>query len=419
MLLVVICLLANYCCSCCYCLATAAAISRNDHQTHRQQEQLKSVNQMNVNQMGRAAVAAAAAAKCDQRCHTYINNKRTHLAGEVEPTLFTAFNYKISYGLPVYKSESTAIGYSIDVECYLAPRKEQHTSHSLIQSGAIGSKLRMHYSFDISQTPIEINMINCGATMTRVEALIKNLTLTTKTTSGINEPKYEYLNMSLRLRQLRNKSLDMSIRLSLNRRLGDGCMTNLTLKKLPFDPKYLNDQNEENENEDENDSSLDNLSTYAIYQKLVKVTLNKLLRSFEANVAHILILSTLVVSSTLAAVCCAQACLRKMRCMRSAATGAVVKKAAASPEPPHTVSSPTNASPNLLLRSVCTPNSMHAREEPLSSTCPTLPASRLPAASNEFQLLRQQLIHRIEEHNNHDHNNIRNAARPSLKNLIF
>jgi hypothetical protein len=330
-------------------------------------------------------------AKCDQRCHIYINNKRTHVVGKEEPTLFTAFNYRISYGLPVYKSESTAIGYSIDIECHL--RNEQTS-----QNGATIGKLRMHYSFDINRTPIEINMINCGPTAARVEMLIKNLTLTSVT--GLNELKHEYLNMTLNLRPLRNKSVDMSMRLSLNRRLGDGCLTNLTLKKLPFDPKYLNDADEED--------TPDNLSTYAVYEKLVKITFNKLIKSVEANTAYVIIFSGLVFCFLLVTICCFHACLRKMRCMGPAPSA--TKKVSTKPEIPKRLETSVSPNHNILVSSACTSS---AKAPPSLVSMPMTPPAPLPRvpASNDFQLLRQQLMHKIEDHDV--------AARPSLRNLML
>ena len=94
--------------------------------------------------------------------------------------------------------KSPVLAYSIDLKC---------------QSTNVSSNL--HFSFEIKSIPIEINMINCS----------KNLFL--KNFNVFNNLTFEIFWFETQFKSINYKMSNLEMRLSLNKRLGNGCYDDL------------------------------------------------------------------------------------------------------------------------------------------------------------------------------------------------
>lgn len=96
-----------------------------------------------------------------QSCEVSIN-KREYRPDKI---LFTHKQYEVTFGVP-WEPFNPPIGYSIDADCKNL------------------SKLRVAYSFDIKDMPIEINSINCSKTINFINVLEPSTTFSSKKSSN-------------------------------------------------------------------------------------------------------------------------------------------------------------------------------------------------------------------------------------------
>lgn len=148
---------------------------------------------------------------CQSECDLFINDK----AYSQKFTEKKLTSYNIIFGLPVNSPQSLPIGYSIDVEC---------ASDNV-------TKLKEYYSFELNNVPVEININNCSGFL-----LIRNLSLSHE------DFKLNYLKFFLNINTLRvKKTFEMRLKLTLNRRLGDGCMNDLIISASSSNSQFVGD----------------------------------------------------------------------------------------------------------------------------------------------------------------------------------
>ena len=134
--------------------------------------------------------------------------------------LYSNADYEVSYGLPLASlsdaARSPPIGFFIDVNCSSAAR---HLTTTNTTSTAKSSKLRLVHALELHRIPVEVSISDCCAG----HSLISNLSLLSAPLSDRH-----YIKFACELTRVRNMSLNVQLRLSMNRRLGDGCSTQLT-----------------------------------------------------------------------------------------------------------------------------------------------------------------------------------------------
>jgi hypothetical protein len=175
-------------------------------------------------------IRTEALAKCD----VFINN-RTYRNGMNKYFSFKSQYYEIFFGLPpppgsnqinhMYHKKNKPIGYFIDVNCTSPITLIKQNNNSIIVSP---KNKKQTFLYDINYIAIEININNCLG-----ELIIKNVTLTND----------NYLKFHCDFHKLYNNSL--SIQLSLNRRLGDGCSNNVLFYSKKFNDLYDYDEDDD------------------------------------------------------------------------------------------------------------------------------------------------------------------------------
>ena len=118
------------------------------------------------------------------KCDIFVNNKTFN-----EEKLYSTKMYEIKFGLPVKNKQSMPIGYSVDVECGFKN----------------STKLKATFTFDIQNTPIEINYISCDNAL-----MVKGFNFT-------NKSEKSFLNFFIEF-NYKNISKDIKMTLNLNRR---------------------------------------------------------------------------------------------------------------------------------------------------------------------------------------------------------
>lgn len=148
---------------------------------------------------------------CQSNCNVFINKK----SYRADKRLYTSKVYEIEYGLDMELPSShinPPIGYSIDVDC-----KNQ-------------SKLKAHYLFDLSDIPIEVNLNNCTKNGGFVHVL--EFDDKKKPPNKTAVVPTNYLKFVADFKNAKHQQLDSAdVKLSLNRRLGKGCSIGLTFVK--------------------------------------------------------------------------------------------------------------------------------------------------------------------------------------------
>ncbi|CAF0807340.1 unnamed protein product [Brachionus calyciflorus] len=137
--------------------------------------------------------------------------------------LFLTKKYDLAFGMWINDTKNTAIGYALDAECV--------NSTFLPRSKAF-------YSYDLNEIAIEINAYNCPAVFFTENFQLKQ------------NSKMNYLMLRFDFKNYENLNFNVLAKLNLNRRLGNGCSSNLTFHKkdnLLFN--FLNDENYYDSNE--------------------------------------------------------------------------------------------------------------------------------------------------------------------------
>ena len=143
-----------------------------------------------------------AQSKCD-----VIVNKSAYKGDRL---LYSSNNYEIVFGLPI-NNKSVPIGYSIDIEC--------STKNSTKLKTSISFDLRKEIKRTNIDIPIEVNTYSCNGGL-----FIRNLNFSDNKRNDFLGFKAEFTG--------KNISYNITMALSLNRRLGDGCSRVIT-----FQPK--------------------------------------------------------------------------------------------------------------------------------------------------------------------------------------
>jgi hypothetical protein len=129
-------------------------------------------------------------------CDVSINERQLHS----KKPLFSSNNYKVKFGLNVTNAKSKAIGYSIELYC---------ESKSL-------SRMRKYYTIDLNEIPLEVNINSCPAI-----SIINDY-------FALADSKSEYLEFRVNFDPLKALNFNSTMKMTLNRRLGDGCSKTLS-----------------------------------------------------------------------------------------------------------------------------------------------------------------------------------------------
>ena len=170
------------------------------------------------------------------KCDVFINN-RTYRNGMNKYFSSKSQYYEIFFGVSpppasssnqmnyIYHKKNKPIGYFIDVNCTSPITLIKHHNNSIIVSP---KNKKQTFLYDINYITIEININDCQG-----ELIIKNVSLTND----------NYLKFNCDFHKLYNSSL--SIQLSLNRRLGDGCSNNVLFYSKKFNHFYDDDSDDD------------------------------------------------------------------------------------------------------------------------------------------------------------------------------
>lgn len=168
----------------------------------------------------------AGAARAQERCQVRIVSARDQIKTfdsilsynvTTESSLSPTTTYRIGFGMTRSNPDSFAIGYSVDVEC-------KALNASRVTTGNLAtSKISQLYILEDGDIPLEINYVNC---IRMSLALISDFRLVK------NDNSMDYMQFDLATKSLAHLSsqTNISVKLSLNRRLADGCLSVLTIQ---------------------------------------------------------------------------------------------------------------------------------------------------------------------------------------------
>jgi len=129
-------------------------------------------------------------------CDVFINERKFH----PKKLLYSSNDYKVKFGLNVTNAKSKAIGYSIDLYC---------ESKSLF-------RMRKYYTIDLNDIPLEVNINSCPAISILNDYLL------------LSDSRLDYLQFTINFDPLRALNFNSTMKMTLNRRLGDGCTKTLS-----------------------------------------------------------------------------------------------------------------------------------------------------------------------------------------------
>lgn len=308
-----------------------------------------------------------------KECHVLVNKK----VYKPDKRLFLFKIYEISFGLPINNTKNVPIGYSVDAEC--------SNSSDL-------NKSKVQYTFDLKETPVEINLTNCPGIFFIDEFQLND--------------KFNYLVFKYDFKSNKNLTFDLSAKLTLNRRLGNGCQSNLT-----FHQKSKNSIFDIDSLLEENYYDIEDPSFSSKLQQFFKILASN--RIFLG--ALIFIIFLLLILLFLVAWCFRRVVLNDAKELEI--SNRLIRLRSFKNKNNNFVKF-SNSQETITDESNKEPEQVNAKTSNETSNDSEKPNSVLPESTsevNEFQILRQQLMNKLAT-NGYYENNLNSAF---SKNLIF
>ena len=164
------------------------------------------------------------------KCNTQVNDNKDEKLRQQQQLAITQSKYYLTFGLPPMNqhqnktlNSNRPIGYSIEAECYSTLTKKQ-------QNQQIASNTKTYNSYDLppsvaaadfdSSCPVEVTVSNCSSGLVGIDLDFKY--------SSLDQLRF-VVDLSRSRIDMRNLTFFIHLKLSVNRKFGNGCSAALIL----------------------------------------------------------------------------------------------------------------------------------------------------------------------------------------------